>query len=82
MYLPLVFFIVLTTSGYARIRVAQSMMARLVIQQSQERLRKLTVTADEIMQSGISLAEDLTVSIYVSSTKSEGEVTWGKFTPI
>ena len=34
----------------------------MVIQQSQEKLKKLTATADEIMQSGISLAEDLIVS--------------------
>jgi hypothetical protein len=37
-------------------------MAAVVIQQSQERFRKLALIADEVMQCGTSLAEDLVVS--------------------
>lgn len=36
-------------------------MSRVIVHQSQEKFKKLTEMSDEIMQSGISLAEDLTV---------------------
>ena len=46
-------------------RWRENVMARfsaMVIQQSQERLKKLACVADEVMQCGTSLAEDLVVS--------------------
>ena len=39
----------------------------MVIQQSQERFKKLALIADEVMQCGTSLAEDLIVSSSFSS---------------
>ena len=37
-------------------------MAAVVVQQSQERFKKLALLADEVMQCGTSLAEDVVVS--------------------
>ena len=46
----------------------------MVIQQSGEKFKKLTLVADEVMQCGISLAEDLLVSIKIISQTVEYRV--------
>ena len=43
-------------------RKREKVMAAVVVQQSQERFKKLALLADEVMQCGTSLAEDLVVS--------------------